>query len=83
MMLRVSAAVILIVGAGLVHGAWTERWRPSREVASLAARFESVPLAVGDWNGTPFELPAEDRSSRGRRWLASPGGTRTRFVGFP
>ena len=35
-MIRISAAVILIVGAGLVHGAWTNRWGPSPALAALA-----------------------------------------------
>ena len=65
MMLRLSAAVMLIVGAGLVHGAWTNRWRPSPELASLAARFESVPMVIGDWRGTAFEFSAQDRASAG------------------
>ena len=40
-MIRISAAVILIIGAGLVHGAWTNRWGPSPALdrAGLAVRF--------------------------------------------
>ena len=65
-MIRISAAVILIVGAGLVHGSWTNRWGPSPALAALAARFESVPMDIGDWKGTTFELSAP-RASDGRR----------------
>ena len=32
---RVSAAVFLIIGAGLVHGAWTDRWRTSPALTAL------------------------------------------------
>jgi exosortase len=64
-MIRIFSAMLLIVGAGLVHGAWTNRWRPSPALAALGARFESIPMVIGDWNGTAFELPAEDRAMAG------------------
>ena len=64
-MIRISAAVVLIVGAGLVHGAWTNRWGPSPALAALAARFESVPMVIGDWKGTAFELPPSERAMAG------------------
>jgi hypothetical protein len=64
-MIRMSFAVALIVGAGLVHGAWTNRWRPSPALVALGARFETVPMVIGDWNGTAFELPAKDRAMAG------------------
>jgi Protein of unknown function (DUF3485) len=64
-MFRISGAVALIVGAGLVQGTWTNRWRPSPALAALSARVESVPMVIGDWNGTAFELPAQDRAMAG------------------
>ena len=68
---RISAAALLIVGAGLVDGAWNNRWRLSPELAALTAKFDSVPMVIGDWRGTAFELPAT-RTCHGRRaWLAS------------
>jgi len=63
--IRISAALVLIVGAGLVHGAWTNRWGPSAELSALAGRFESVPMVIGAWKGTAFELPAEERAMTG------------------
>jgi hypothetical protein len=64
-MIRIVAAAVLIVGAGLVHGSWTDRWRTSPALAALAARFETVPMVIGDWKGTSFELPAEERAMAG------------------
>jgi hypothetical protein len=63
--LRITAAAALIVGAGIVHGAWTGRWGPSAELAELAARFDSVPMTIGDWKATSFELGAHERSMAG------------------
>jgi Protein of unknown function (DUF3485) len=63
--IRISVSVLLIVGAGLVHGAWTNRWRPSPELAMLAARFDSIPTVIGDWQGTAFELPPKERAMTG------------------
>jgi len=64
-MIRISAAVILIVGAGLVHGAWTNRWGPSPALAALAKRVESVPMVIGDWKATAFEVGPGGRAMAG------------------
>jgi Protein of unknown function (DUF3485) len=63
--IRILAAASLIVGAGIVHGAWINRWGPSPALSALGARFESVPMEIGDWKGTPFELPPAERSMAG------------------
>jgi hypothetical protein len=61
-LLRISVAVFLIVGAGIVHGKWTGRWRPSLAMAVPAARFESLPMVIGDWTATPSsELGMRER----------------------
>jgi lipopolysaccharide/colanic/teichoic acid biosynthesis glycosyltransferase len=61
----VAAAVILIIGAGLVHGAWTNRWGPPAELVELAARFDQVPMGIGDWKATEQEVPAAVRAMSG------------------
>ena len=38
------AALAVILGGGLAHGAWTERWHRSAELESAAARLLKVPL---------------------------------------
>lgn len=60
--IRIFVAALLIVGAGLVDGAWTNRWRPAPELAALTAKFDSIPVVIGDWQGTAFELPAQERA---------------------
>jgi hypothetical protein len=60
-LIRVSTAVVLIVGAGVIEGSWTERFGTSAAVAALAERFESIPMTIGDWKGTSLKLPATDQ----------------------
>jgi Protein of unknown function (DUF3485) len=62
--LRIAAAA-LIVGAGLIHGKWTNRWAPTPALAALAARFDSVPMTIGDWTATPFRLGERERKLAG------------------
>lgn len=63
--IRIIAAAALIIGAGLVHGAWTNRWGVSPALAALGARFESVPMVLGDWKATAFELSSRARKMAG------------------
>jgi hypothetical protein len=62
---RITAAAALIVGAGFVHGAWTGRWGVNADLAGLAARFDAVPMTVGDWKATTHELGPRERSMAG------------------
>jgi hypothetical protein len=63
--IRTAAVAAVIIGTGLVHGAWTNRWGPSPQMAALAARLESVPMTIGDWTATPFELGVRERKMAG------------------
>lgn len=54
--IRVAAAVALVLGAGLVHGEWTSRWRLSDDLTEMARRLESLPMTIGDWTGTSGQL---------------------------
>jgi Protein of unknown function (DUF3485) len=63
--IHITAVAALLLGVGLVHGAWTNRWRPSPVMAALAARFESVPMAIGDWTATPYEIGPRERKLAG------------------
>jgi hypothetical protein len=62
---RGAAAVVLIVGAGLIHGTWTNRWGASPELSALHAKFESIPLVIGDWKGTRQTLPVRELTMTG------------------
>ena len=49
--LSIAIAVVLLLGSGLVHGLWTERWGTSQALAEAGARVANVPMQIGDWTG--------------------------------
>jgi hypothetical protein len=61
----------VVVLTGLVHGFWTGRWQPSRELAEAATRLERVPLQFGEWQGRPQEVDVEPYARAGAAgyWL--------------
>jgi hypothetical protein len=64
--IRIAVALVLIVGTGLVHGAWTNRWRPSPGLTELAARLNTVPDVLGDWKvSSKRELPSRELAMTG------------------
>jgi hypothetical protein len=56
LLLIVSA---IVLGAGVVHGVYTNRWGASAELVELAHRIDLLPKQVGDWEGS--EVPHSDR----------------------
>src|SRR6516225_943605 len=57
---RVLIATALLVATGVVHGLWTDRWKPSADLERAVARLDSVPMTIGDWQATSLELPADE-----------------------
>ena len=57
MMAWMYAAVgsTLILGAGLTHGLWTDRWSRSEDTTEAAQRLQELPNKIGDWEGSPVE----------------------------
>lgn len=50
-LLPIIAAFVLVLLIGTVHGLWTHRWIPSRELEAAQARLERVSMTIGDWDG--------------------------------
>jgi hypothetical protein len=63
--MRITAALAIIITAGLVHGAWTNRWLRSPGLAAQAARLESIPKVIGGWTATESVLPAREQAMAG------------------
>jgi hypothetical protein len=49
-------ALTLLLSVGLVHGLWTERWHASAALEHACAQVETVPLEIGDWQGSDVEV---------------------------
>ena len=52
-------AAVLIIGTGIVHGFWTDRWVPAVEPQVAADRLAGIPLTIGEWDGKDPEKPGE------------------------
>jgi hypothetical protein len=51
-----SAASVLVIVCGVVHGYWTDRWQPPVATATAAGRMDALPADLGDWAGLPLEV---------------------------
>ena len=51
-------AVTILMGSGIVHGIWAERWSPSQQLRAAVERVERVPLQVGEWIGKAVDEDA-------------------------
>jgi hypothetical protein len=56
-LIRIAAALSLIIAAGLVHGSWTSRWRPASALVAVAERLKTLPLSMDAWIAIERELP--------------------------
>src|SRR3954467_767212 len=54
-----AAALVVLLGSGLVHGLWSERWVKSVPLEEALARVPEVPLTLGAWQGEPIDVDAE------------------------
>src|SRR5271166_4609871 len=54
--LAALTASVALVASGLVHGYWTDRWRPSPDVTAAAGRLDSLGLDLGNWKGEVIEV---------------------------
>ena len=52
-------AAVLLVGTGIVHGFWTDRWAPAVEPRIAADRLGTIPMTIGDWDGKIPDKPGE------------------------
>lgn len=50
-----SFAAVALIGTGLVHGYWTDRWNTSEDTAEAALRLHDIPMNIGDWEGRDLE----------------------------
>jgi hypothetical protein len=63
-------AIGLLIGAGIVHGRWTDRWQINDDLQAATARLDRFPRDLGDWHGTD-QIPEEQASylAKGTRFV--------------
>jgi hypothetical protein len=49
-------AISLVLGSGICHGLWTQRWQPSEQRQQATVRIKTLPLQIGDWQGHEQEM---------------------------
>ena len=59
------AALILLLGAGLVQGVWTRRWQKSAALEAAVARVKALPTEFGDWRSEEQPVPANELALAG------------------
>jgi hypothetical protein len=58
-------AIALLVGSGVVHGLWTDRWFNPAEVEAAAAKLDRIPMKLGDWDGKDMPMSDSDKEMGG------------------
>jgi hypothetical protein len=61
----ILAGLGVLLGCGVVHGLWTNRWTAAAAVRAAAQRLSQVPSRIGDWEGKDLELGARERQVAG------------------
>jgi hypothetical protein len=54
--LPLAVAFAVLLGTGILHGLWTDRWSTGEEPGAWAARLADVPLTIGDWDAHGIDL---------------------------
>lgn len=63
--LPILAGLLVLIGTGVVHGLWTERWHRSPELQQAASRLDTLPADLGPWKGEVTEQDPEALAQTG------------------
>lgn len=53
--IAILIGLIALVGSGVAHGLWTDRWHQSEQLSEAAKRFALLPPDLGPWKGEEVE----------------------------
>ncbi len=63
--LAIVVGVVVLVGSGLVHGLWTDRWKSTEDLERAAGRLADLPDDIGSWKGEAVQQDADDLKQSG------------------
>lgn len=49
-------AAAALIGTGIVHGFWTNRWVEDTTAKEAGQRLAQVPMKIGEWEGTTIDV---------------------------
>ena len=58
-LIAILIGLLLLVGGGMAHGLWTDRWHQSEQLSQAAKRFALLPPDLGPWKGEAVEQEPE------------------------
>ena len=57
--IAILVGFLVLVGAGMAHGLWTDRWHRSGLLSDASERFALLPDDLGPWKGEAYEQDPE------------------------
>lgn len=60
--LVIVSACLVLVGSGVVHGVWTDRWSDRSDLVGAARQLEELPTTIGAWHGSNIEMERDPNS---------------------
>jgi hypothetical protein len=64
--LPLAAGLVLLVGAAVVHGLWTDRWNDGQDLERALARLDWIPLNADPWKGRIETIEEEQADAAAR-----------------
>lgn len=61
----IVTGLVVLLGGGVVHGVWTERWQHSTFVQDQAEKLDRLPDDLGPWKGEAVEMKADELAVTG------------------
>jgi Protein of unknown function (DUF3485) len=53
-------ALTVVIGTGVVHGFWTDRWGVGEKIQRAVDSLDEVPRQLGDWEGTELKTTGRE-----------------------
>jgi hypothetical protein len=68
--LLLAAGLVLLLGAAVVHGLWTDRWGSTRDLDQALARLDRIPSTLAGWTVRDVPVDADQAEGAARVGIA-------------